>query len=144
MSLLLIPAIDLKDGDCVRLRQGDLADATVFSKDPGEMAAQWVKQGAQRIHVVDLNGAVAGRPKNESAIRAIVKAVGNAVPVQVGGGIRDLAMGRISSLLERLQSRTPAFSKTHARHFLAKLSSRLTRRTAKLQQMAGANSQATR
>jgi phosphoribosylformimino-5-aminoimidazole carboxamide ribotide isomerase len=54
------------------------------------MAAQWVKQGAQRIHVVDLNGAVAGRPKNESAIRAIVKAVGNAVPVQVGGGIRDL------------------------------------------------------
>ncbi|MEY3572710.1 MAG: 1-(5-phosphoribosyl)-5-[(5-phosphoribosylamino)methylideneamino]imidazole-4-carboxamide isomerase [Burkholderiaceae bacterium] len=90
MSLLLIPAIDLKDGDCVRLRQGDLADATVFSKDPGEMAAQWVKQGAQRIHVVDLNGAVAGRPKNESAIRAIVKAVGNAVPVQVGGGIRDL------------------------------------------------------
>lgn len=90
MSLLLIPAIDLKDGDCVRLRQGDLSDATVFSQDPGEMALRWVQQGAQRIHVVDLNGAVAGRPKNESAIRAIVKAVGNEVPIQVGGGIRDL------------------------------------------------------
>lgn len=90
MPLLLIPAIDLKGGDCVRLRQGDLADATVFSQDPAEMASQWVQQGAKRIHVVDLDGAVAGRPKNEGAIRAIVKAVGQSVPIQVGGGIRDL------------------------------------------------------
>ncbi|MFZ9314157.1 MAG: 1-(5-phosphoribosyl)-5-[(5-phosphoribosylamino)methylideneamino]imidazole-4-carboxamide isomerase [Burkholderiaceae bacterium] len=85
----LIPAIDLKDGQCVRLRQGDLTDATVFSDDPAEMARQWVTQGARRIHVVDLNGAVAGRPKNEPALRGIIRAAGD-IPVQVGGGIRDL------------------------------------------------------
>jgi len=90
MPLLLIPAIDLKDGHCVRLRQGDLDDATVFSENPGEMAATWVRRGARRIHVVDLNGAVAGRPRNESAIRAIIRSAGDDVPVQVGGGIRDL------------------------------------------------------
>jgi phosphoribosylformimino-5-aminoimidazole carboxamide ribotide isomerase len=90
MSLLLIPAIDLKDGQCVRLRQGDLNDATVFSGNPGEQAGHWVAQGARRIHIVDLNGAVAGKPKNESAIKAIIKAAGPDVPVQVGGGIRDL------------------------------------------------------
>jgi phosphoribosylformimino-5-aminoimidazole carboxamide ribotide isomerase len=90
MSLLLIPAIDLKDGQCVRLRQGDLNDATVFSGNPGEQAAHWVAQGARRIHIVDLNGAVAGKPKNEAAIKAIIRAAGPDVPVQVGGGIRDL------------------------------------------------------
>ena len=90
MSLLLIPAIDLKDGQCVRLRQGDLNDVTVFSGNPGEQAAHWVSQGARRIHIVDLNGAVAGKPKNEAAIKAIIKAAGPDVPVQVGGGIRDL------------------------------------------------------
>ncbi|MEY3668835.1 MAG: hypothetical protein RL258_230 [Pseudomonadota bacterium] len=89
MALHLIPAIDLKDGQCVRLRQGDLTDATVFSDDPAEMARQWVTQGARRIHVVDLNGAVAGRPKNEPALRGIIRAAGD-IPVQVGGGIRDL------------------------------------------------------
>lgn len=89
MALHLIPAIDLKDGQCVRLRQGDLADATVFSDDPAEMARQWISQGARRIHVVDLNGAVAGRPKNEPALRDIIRAAGD-IPVQVGGGIRDL------------------------------------------------------
>ncbi|MEY4723966.1 MAG: 1-(5-phosphoribosyl)-5-[(5-phosphoribosylamino)methylideneamino]imidazole-4-carboxamide isomerase, partial [Pseudomonadota bacterium] len=73
MSLLLIPAIDLKDGQCVRLRQGDLNDATIFSGNPGEQAAHWVAQGARRIHIVDLNGAVAGKPKNESAIKAIIQ-----------------------------------------------------------------------
>jgi len=88
--MLLIPAIDLKDGRCVRLRQGDMNDATVFSEDPAETALQWVEQGARRLHLVDLNGAIAGRPKNESAIRAIVDAVGARVPVQLGGGIRDL------------------------------------------------------
>lgn len=90
MSLLLIPAIDLKDGQCVRLRQGDLNDATIFSGNPGEQAAYWVAQGARRIHIVDLNGAVAGKPKNESAIKAIIQSAGPDVPVQVGGGIRDL------------------------------------------------------
>jgi phosphoribosylformimino-5-aminoimidazole carboxamide ribotide isomerase len=88
--MLLIPAIDLKDGRCVRLRQGDMNDATVFSDDPAEMASKWVGQGARRLHLVDLNGAVAGKPKNEAAIRAIVDAVGASVPVQLGGGIRDL------------------------------------------------------
>ena len=88
--MLLIPAIDLKDGRCVRLRQGDMNDETVFSEDPAEMAARWVEQGARRLHLVDLNGAIAGKPKNEAAIRAIVDAVGARVPVQLGGGIRDL------------------------------------------------------
>ncbi|MFZ9678970.1 MAG: 1-(5-phosphoribosyl)-5-[(5-phosphoribosylamino)methylideneamino]imidazole-4-carboxamide isomerase [Quisquiliibacterium sp.] len=88
--MLLIPAIDLKDGRCVRLRQGDMNDATVFSEDPAEMASKWAEQGARRLHLVDLNGAIAGKPKNESAIRAIVDAVGARVPVQLGGGIRDL------------------------------------------------------
>ena len=88
--MLLIPAIDLKDGRCVRLKQGDMNDETVFSEDPAAVARHWVEQGARRIHLVDLNGAVAGRPRNEAAIRAIVDAVGGNVPVQLGGGIRDL------------------------------------------------------
>ncbi len=88
--MLLIPAIDLKDGHCVRLKQGDLNDATIFSEDPAAMARHWVAQGARRLHLVDLNGAVAGRPKNESVIKAIVEAVGGSIPVQLGGGIRDL------------------------------------------------------
>ena len=88
--MLLIPAIDLKDGQCVRLKQGDMKDATIFSDNPADMARQWREQGARRLHVVDLNGAVAGRPKNESAIRAIMKAAGELMPVQIGGGIRDL------------------------------------------------------
>ena len=88
--MLLIPAIDLKDGRCVRLRQGDLQDATVFSEDPGAMASHWVEQGARRLHLVDLNGAVAGRPKNEGAIREIIAAVGERIPIQLGGGVRDL------------------------------------------------------
>jgi phosphoribosylformimino-5-aminoimidazole carboxamide ribotide isomerase len=88
--MLLIPAIDLKDGHCVRLRQGDMNDATLFSEDPAAMARHWVAQGARRLHLVDLNGAVAGRPRNESAVKAIVRAVGGEIPVQLGGGIRDL------------------------------------------------------
>ncbi|MFM1827567.1 MAG: hypothetical protein RLY67_948 [Pseudomonadota bacterium] len=90
MSLLLIPAIDLKDGQCVRLQQGDMQKATVFSDRPADMAAHWKSKGAKRLHVVDLNGAVAGRPKNESAVRAIIRAAGDDLPVQIGGGIRDL------------------------------------------------------
>jgi len=88
--MLLIPAIDLKDGRCVRLRQGDMQDATVFSEDPGAMASHWVDQGARRLHLVDLNGAVAGRPKNEGAVREIIAAVGDRSPIQLGGGVRDL------------------------------------------------------
>ena len=87
--MLLIPAIDLKDGHCVRLRQGEMNDATVFSEDPAAMAAHWVKLGARRLHLVDLNGAFAGKPKNEAAVKAILKVAGD-IPVQLGGGIRDL------------------------------------------------------
>ena len=74
--MLIIPAIDLKDGKCVRLKQGAMDKSTVFSDDPAATAESWVKQGARRLHVIDLNGAAAGRPKNESAIRAITDAVG--------------------------------------------------------------------
>ncbi len=88
--MLLIPAIDLKDGHCVRLRQGDMQSATVFSEDPVAMARHWVAQGARRLHIVDLNGARSGKPVNEPVIRKIVAAVGEEVPVQLGGGLRDL------------------------------------------------------
>jgi phosphoribosylformimino-5-aminoimidazole carboxamide ribotide isomerase len=88
--MLLIPAIDLKDGRCVRLRQGEMSDATIFSEDPAAMARRWVDEGATRIHLVDLNGAIAGKPKNEAAIRAIIREVGSEVEIQLGGGIRDL------------------------------------------------------
>ena len=87
--MLLIPAIDLKDGKCVRLRQGRMEDDTVFSDDPVSMAARWVGEGARRLHLVDLNGAFAGRPVNADAIRAIA-AANPELPIQVGGGIRDL------------------------------------------------------
>jgi phosphoribosylformimino-5-aminoimidazole carboxamide ribotide isomerase len=88
--MLLIPAIDLQDGRCVRLKQGDFGQATIFSETPAAMARHWVAQGAKRLHLVDLNGALAGKPENTSAIRAIINAVGTDIPVQLGGGIRDL------------------------------------------------------
>ena len=88
--MLLIPAIDLKDGQCVRLRQGLMEDATVFSDKPVDMALHWVAQGARRLHLVDLNGAFAGKPQNLGAIKAILAEVSEDVPVQLGGGIRDL------------------------------------------------------
>ena len=88
--MLLIPAIDLKDGHCVRLQQGDMKLATTFSEEPSVMARSWVDKGARRLHLVDLNGAFAGQPKNEAAIRKILKIVGSEVDVQLGGGIRDL------------------------------------------------------
>lgn len=88
--MLIIPAIDLKDGQCVRLEQGRMDKATVFSANPGEAAAQWARKGARRLHVVDLNGALAGKPRNEEAIKAIVAALDSDIPIQLGGGIRDL------------------------------------------------------
>ena len=90
LVMLLIPAIDLKDGHCVRLKQGDMNEATTFSEDPARMARRWVDAGARRLHLVDLNGAFAGKPVNESAIKAILAEVGDEIPVQLGGGIRDL------------------------------------------------------
>ncbi|MEK6784798.1 MAG: 1-(5-phosphoribosyl)-5-[(5-phosphoribosylamino)methylideneamino]imidazole-4-carboxamide isomerase [Nitrospirota bacterium] len=86
--MLVIPAIDLKDGRCVRLRQGDMAAETVYSDDVTEVASRWQQQGACLIHVVDLNGAVDGEPKNLPQIESVMKAV--RVKVQVGGGIRTI------------------------------------------------------
>ena len=83
------PAIDLKDGHCVRLKQGDMDQATTFSEDPAAMARTWLQRGARRT-LVDLNGAFAGKPQNFSAVRSILKSVGDDIPVQLGGGIRDL------------------------------------------------------
>jgi len=87
--MLLIPAIDIKDGKCVRLRQGLMEDSTVFGDSPEAMAEKWVELGARRLHLVDLDGAFAGRPANADAINAIVKAHPN-VPIQIGGGVRDV------------------------------------------------------
>jgi phosphoribosylformimino-5-aminoimidazole carboxamide ribotide isomerase len=87
--LTLYPAIDLKDGACVRLKRGDMAHPTVYSDDPAAQAMVWQKAGCRWVHVVDLNGAFAGRPVNQDAVAAILRAV--RVPVQLGGGIRDLA-----------------------------------------------------
>jgi len=88
--MLLIPAIDLKDSRCVRLRQGDMDDVTVFAEDPVVMARNWLERGARRLHLVDLNGAVSGRPRNEAVIRDILDEIAGRIPVQLGGGIRDL------------------------------------------------------
>ena len=90
LRVAMFPAIDLKDGQCVRLKQGDMDQATVFSEDPAAMARHWVEQGARRLHLVDLNGAFAGKPRNEAAVKAILAEVGDEIPVQLGGGIRDL------------------------------------------------------
>src|SRR5690625_243733 len=88
--MLLIPAIDLKDGQCVRLRQGDFNETTVFSDNPAEMALKWLDEGARRLHLVDLNGAVSGSPKNAKAVKSIIKEIDGQIPIQIGGGIRDL------------------------------------------------------
>ena len=88
--MLIIPAIDLKDGKCVRLQQGDMKASTTFGDDPAAMARRWLDAGARRLHLVDLNGAFAGRPINENAVKSILRVVGDKIPVQLGGGIRDL------------------------------------------------------
>ena len=88
--MLIIPAIDLKDGNCVRLKQGLMEESTIFSENPGEVAKQWTDLGARRLHLVDLNGAFAGKPVNEAAIKSIVKEVNGEIPIQLGGGIRNL------------------------------------------------------
>lgn len=87
--MLIIPAIDLKDGHCVRLKQGRMDDDTVFSKQPVEVAGQWRDQGARRLHLVDLDGAFAGKPKNAEVVHAICTAYPE-LPVQIGGGIRNI------------------------------------------------------
>ncbi len=91
--MLVIPAIDLKDGQCVRLRQGRFDESTVFSKDPVAMAGQWRERGARRLHVVDLDGALGGAPANARIVEAIAAAHPD-LPVQIGGGIRNLESAR--------------------------------------------------
>jgi phosphoribosylformimino-5-aminoimidazole carboxamide ribotide isomerase len=87
--MLIIPAIDLKDGECVRLRQGRMEDSTVFSDDPVSIAAKWVAAGTKRLHLVDLNGAFDGKPVNGEVVTAIAKAYPS-LPIQIGGGIRSM------------------------------------------------------
>lgn len=95
--MILFPAIDLKDGQCVRLVKGDMQQATVFNPDPADQARRFAESGAEWLHLVDLNGAFAGKPVNAAAVEAILKNV--TIPVQLGGGIRDLA--RIEDWLQR-------------------------------------------
>lgn len=124
--MLLIPAIDLKDGRCVRLKQGDMSDSTTFGEDPAAMARRWVDAGARRLHLVDLNGAFAGKPVNAEAVEAILSAID--VPAQLGGGIRDMAT--IAMWLEKGLSRVilgtvavenPALVREAARAFPGKV-----------------------
>ncbi|HTG82355.1 MAG TPA: 1-(5-phosphoribosyl)-5-[(5-phosphoribosylamino)methylideneamino]imidazole-4-carboxamide isomerase [Geobacteraceae bacterium] len=111
--MIVIPAIDLKEGKCVRLEQGLMEKDTVFCDSPADQAGEWQRQGAELLHIVDLDGAFAGTPKNRSAIEAIVKAL--AIPTQLGGGIRDiptieayLALGLGRVILGTAAQRNPA------------------------------------
>ena len=112
--MLLIPAIDLKEGKCVRLRQGRMDDHTIFSDDPVKMAGRWVKAGAKRIHIVDLDGAFAGKPKNSEVIHEIVETYPD-VPVQIGGGIRDedIIQGYLNAGVQYVIIGTKAVSEPH-------------------------------
>ena len=120
--MIIIPAIDLKDGRCVRLVQGDFERATVYGDDPAGMANLWKARGAERLHVVDLDGSRAGAPRHEAAIRAIVTATG--LPVEVGGGIREmrtveayLGMGVRWVILGTAALRDPGFVRKACRAF---------------------------
>lgn len=119
--MILYPAIDLKHGQCVRLRQGDMDRATVFNDDPAAQAAQFFAQGFTHLHVVDLDGAFAGKPVNASAVEAILKAIPD-MPVQLGGGIRDMAtlegwlgQGVARAIIGTAAVRNPDFVKAAAR-----------------------------
>lgn len=118
--MILFPAIDLKNGQCVRLRQGDMEQATVFNDDPAAQAAAFERQGFRWLHVVDLDGAFAGRPRNGEAVDAILRAV--RFPVQLGGGVRDmatleawLAKGVARVIIGTAAVRDPAFVRAAAR-----------------------------
>ena len=120
----LIPAIDLKDGQCVRLKQGLMEQATIFSDSPAKMAQHWLEQGAQQLHLVDLNGAFAGEPKNFPAIAEILAAVSAHIPVQLGGGIRDLAtiekylnLGLTDVIIGTAAVKNPQFVRDACREF---------------------------
>ena len=120
----LIPAIDLKNGQCVRLKQGLMEQATIFSDSPAKMAQHWLEQGARRLHLVDLNGAFAGEPKNFPAIADILAAVSAHIPVQLGGGIRDLAtiekylnLGLTDVIIGTAAVKNPQFVRDACREF---------------------------
>ena len=120
--MILIPAIDLKNGDCVRLVHGDMTRATIFSRDPAAQARAFERQGFEYLHVVDLDGAFAGKPMNAAAVEGIVKAV--AMPVQLGGGIRDmvtiekwLSLGLARVIVGTAAVRDPELVRTAARRF---------------------------
>ena len=122
MTLTLYPAIDLKDGACVRLQRGEMDRATIYGQDPGTQAAAWAAAGFSWIHVVDLNGAFAGKPVNGAAVRAILAAV--KIPVQLGGGIRDMAgieawleAGVTRVILGSVAAKNPALVHEAARKF---------------------------
>lgn len=121
--MLIIPAIDLKDGKCVRLRQGVMDDSTVYGDDPVAMARRWVEAGARRLHLVDLNGAFAGEPVNGAAVTAIARAFPE-LPIQIGGGIRSfetienyLAAGVNFVILGTKAVREPDFVSAACRRF---------------------------
>jgi phosphoribosylformimino-5-aminoimidazole carboxamide ribotide isomerase len=120
--MIIIPAVDIKGGRCVRLREGRAEDETVFSEYPQEMAQKWVDQGAERLHIIDLDGAFEKGPRNGSVIRDIVKAAG--VPIQLGGGIRDLqtvnnylSLGVAQVILGTMALKEPALIKEACRQF---------------------------
>ncbi|MBA4421722.1 MAG: 1-(5-phosphoribosyl)-5-[(5-phosphoribosylamino)methylideneamino]imidazole-4-carboxamide isomerase [Syntrophus sp. (in: bacteria)] len=120
--MIVIPAIDLKDGRCVRLIQGDFGRATIYADDPVEMASIWKSKGAERLHVVDLDGSLAGIPRHEAVIRDIVTQTG--LPLQVGGGIREmrtveayLGMGVRWVILGTAALRDPEFVRNACREF---------------------------
>lgn len=120
--MILFPAIDLKEGKCVRLKQGDMAQATVFNHDPAQQAGDFQRQGFRYLHIVDLDGAFAGKPVNADAVERILEAV--TMPVQLGGGIRDLAgveawltKGITRVILGTAAVRDPAFVKEAAKRF---------------------------
>jgi phosphoribosylformimino-5-aminoimidazole carboxamide ribotide isomerase len=121
--MLIIPAIDLKDGQCVRLRQGLMDDSTVFSDDPVATAQRWASEGARRLHLVDLNGAFEGEPVNAGAVEAIARALPD-LPIQIGGGIRDLqtierylAAGVSYVIIGTKAVKEPAFVRVACREF---------------------------
>jgi phosphoribosylformimino-5-aminoimidazole carboxamide ribotide isomerase len=124
--LILFPAIDLKDGQCVRLVKGDMNQATIFNSDPADQASRFAKMGAEWLHLVDLNGAFAGKPVNAAAVDAILKSV--TIPVQLGGGIRDLkriedwfARGIARVILGTAALKNPALVKEACRKFPGKI-----------------------
>ena len=148
--MLIIPAIDLKDGACVRLRQGLMDDATVFSDDPVAMAAKWVQAGCRRLHLVDLNGAFEGQPVNGEVVTAIAKRYPD-LPIQIGGGIRTLETiehyvraGVSYVIIGTKAVKEPEFVTEACRAFPGKVIVGLDARTASSPPMAGRKSPACR